>query len=84
MKVSKTTLPEVLLLEPKGISGTPAAFFLESYNEKTMKEEAGVAEKFVQDNLIHSLSTTSCCGGCTIKCARKANWSGWWWERFSM
>jgi dTDP-4-dehydrorhamnose 3,5-epimerase len=52
MKVSKTTLPEVLLLEPR-VFRDARGFFLESYNERTM-EEAGLNQYFVQDN--HSFS----------------------------
>ncbi len=53
MKVTETTLPGVLILEPR-VMRDPRGFFLESYNEKTMAE-AGIRERFVQDN--HSFST---------------------------
>lgn len=53
MKVTETTLPGVLILEPR-VMRDPRGFFLESYNEKTMAE-AGISERFVQDN--HSFST---------------------------
>jgi len=53
MKVTETTLPGVLILEPR-VMRDPRGFFLESYNEKTMAE-AGIHERFVQDN--HSFST---------------------------
>ena len=52
MKVTETTLPGLLILEPKVFSDA-RGFFLESYNEKTMAE-AGIREHFVQDN--HSFS----------------------------
>lgn len=52
MKVIKTALPGVLILEPR-VFRDPRGFFLESYNEKTMAE-AGIRERFVQDN--HSFS----------------------------
>jgi dTDP-4-dehydrorhamnose 3,5-epimerase len=52
MKVSQTPLPGVLVLEPKVFTDA-RGFFLESYNEKTMVE-AGISERFVQDN--HSFS----------------------------
>ncbi len=52
MKVEKTPIPGVLLLEPI-IFQDARGFFLESYNEKVMAE-AGIREKFVQDN--HSCS----------------------------
>ncbi len=53
MKVTETTLPGVLILEPRVFRDT-RGFFLESYNERTMSE-AGIRERFVQDN--HSFST---------------------------
>jgi dTDP-4-dehydrorhamnose 3,5-epimerase len=52
MKVIETALPGVLILEPR-VFRDPRGFFLESYNEKTMAE-AGIRERFVQDN--HSFS----------------------------
>jgi dTDP-4-dehydrorhamnose 3,5-epimerase len=52
MKVIQTTLPGVLILEPKVFSDS-RGFFLESYNEKSMAD-AGIHERFVQDN--HSFS----------------------------
>jgi dTDP-4-dehydrorhamnose 3,5-epimerase len=53
MKVIRTALPGVLILEPR-VFRDSRGFFLESYNERTMAE-AGVREHFVQDN--HSFST---------------------------
>ena len=53
MKVTKTALPGLLILEPR-VFRDPRGFFLESYNERTMAE-AGIHERFVQDN--HSFST---------------------------
>jgi dTDP-4-dehydrorhamnose 3,5-epimerase len=53
MKVIKTALPGVLILEPS-VFRDSRGFFLESYNERTMAE-AGIPERFVQDN--HSFST---------------------------
>ena len=52
MKVKKTTIPEVLLLEPK-VWGDERGFLLESYNQKTFSE-FGLERNFVQDN--HSRS----------------------------
>lgn len=52
MKVTETTLPGVLILEPR-VFHDSRGFFLESYNEKAMAE-AGIREHFVQDN--HSFS----------------------------
>jgi dTDP-4-dehydrorhamnose 3,5-epimerase len=53
MKVTKTEIPEVLILEPK-VFGDTRGFFLESYNEKVFREATGLVLNFVQDN--HSRS----------------------------
>jgi dTDP-4-dehydrorhamnose 3,5-epimerase len=53
MKVTRTTIPEVLVLEPT-VFGDSRGFFFESHNDKRFKEETGVEVRFVQDN--HSRS----------------------------
>lgn len=53
MQVIRTAIPDVFLLEPK-IFGDERGFFLESYNQRVMRE-AGIDYSFVQDN--HSRST---------------------------
>jgi dTDP-4-dehydrorhamnose 3,5-epimerase len=53
MKVSSTALPGVLVLEPQ-VFRDARGFFLESYNERTMAE-AGIRERFVQDNHSYSI-----------------------------
>ncbi|MHB9103060.1 MAG: dTDP-4-dehydrorhamnose 3,5-epimerase [Sulfuricella sp.] len=53
MKVIRSTLPDVLILEPK-VYGDERGFFFESYNEKVLAEVAGITAHFVQDN--HSRS----------------------------
>lgn len=53
MKIIETTLPDVLILEPK-VFGDDRGFFLESYNQKVFQEATGVGADFVQDN--HSRS----------------------------
>jgi dTDP-4-dehydrorhamnose 3,5-epimerase len=53
MKVTRTALPEVLLLEPK-VFGDARGFFLESFNRRVFREATGVETEFVQDN--HSRS----------------------------
>jgi dTDP-4-dehydrorhamnose 3,5-epimerase len=53
MKVIRSAIPDVLILEPK-VYGDERGFFFESYNEKVLAEVAGVAAHFVQDN--HSRS----------------------------
>ena len=52
MKKTATSLPGVLLLEPR-VFGDERGFFLESYNQRTFAE-LGINETFVQDN--HSFS----------------------------
>jgi dTDP-4-dehydrorhamnose 3,5-epimerase len=53
MKVTPTSLPEVLLIEPD-VFGDERGFFLESFNERRFREATGVEAAFVQDN--HSRS----------------------------
>ena len=54
MKVHTTHIPDVLILEPK-IFGDDRGIFLESWNQKTLKDQVGIDEVFVQDN--HSKSS---------------------------
>lgn len=53
LKVTPTSLPGVLILEPR-VFGDARGFFLESYNQKTMSE-AGISQSFVQDNHSYSM-----------------------------
>jgi dTDP-4-dehydrorhamnose 3,5-epimerase len=53
MKVIRSAIPDVLILEPK-VYGDERGFFFESYNEKVLAEVAGITAHFVQDN--HSRS----------------------------
>ena len=53
MKVIKTAIPDLLILEPK-VFGDQRGFFFESYNQQTFHDLTGVAATFVQDN--HSRS----------------------------
>jgi dTDP-4-dehydrorhamnose 3,5-epimerase len=52
MKTTASSLPGLLLLEPR-VFGDDRGFFLESYNQRTFAE-LGIPEPFVQDN--HSCS----------------------------
>lgn len=52
MRVIETSLPGVLILEPR-VFGDSRGFFLETYRESAYRE-AGIGERFVQDN--HSRS----------------------------
>ena len=51
--VTPTTLPEVLLLEPK-VFGDARGFFFESFNQRNFAQATGLDVQFVQDN--HSRS----------------------------
>ena len=52
MKIIKTRLPEVLLIEPT-VHGDHRGFFLETYNAQRYAA-AGIPDRFVQDNLSSS------------------------------
>lgn len=53
LKVTRTEIPEVLIIEPK-VFGDARGFFLESFNQKIFAEATGLNLNFVQDN--HSRS----------------------------
>ena len=53
MKVTRTAIPEVLVLEPQ-IFGDARGFFFESFNQRDFNEATGLDVTFVQDN--HSKS----------------------------
>lgn len=53
MNIIPTSLPEVLLLEPR-LFGDARGFFFESYNESLFQAATGLDVRFVQDN--HSRS----------------------------
>jgi dTDP-4-dehydrorhamnose 3,5-epimerase len=53
MKVTPTTIPEVLVIEPK-VFGDDRGFFFESFNAMAFKQATGLRCEFVQDN--HSKS----------------------------
>ena len=54
LKVIPTSLPGVLILEPR-VFTDDRGFFLESYNQRNL-EAAGIHAQFVQDNHSHSRS----------------------------
>lgn len=54
MKATQTTLPGVLILEPK-VFGDARGFFFESFNQRAFDELTGTRHTFVQDN--HSRSS---------------------------
>lgn len=53
MKVTATTIPDVLIIEPK-VFGDERGFFFESFNQATFEAAIGRQVTFVQDN--HSRS----------------------------
>lgn len=53
LKKLPTSLPDVVILEPR-VFGDERGFFFESYNQQSMAE-IGITERFVQDN--HSSSS---------------------------
>ena len=53
MKITPTTIPDVLVIEPK-VFGDARGFFFESFNQKAFNEATGLNEIFVQDNLSSS------------------------------
>ena len=54
MKVTPTSIPDVLVIEPK-VFGDARGFFYESFNQYAFKQATGLKLNFVQDN--HSRST---------------------------
>ena len=53
MKITPTSIPDVLLVEPK-VFGDERGFFFESFNQRAFRQASGLAGEFVQDN--HSKS----------------------------
>lgn len=49
MKVERTAIPDVLVLEPQ-VFGDSRGYFLESYNRRKFREATGLDVDFVQDN----------------------------------
>ena len=54
MRVTRTEIAEVLIVEPRVFKDT-RGFFLESYNRRAFREATGIDVEFVQDN--HSRSS---------------------------
>lgn len=53
MRVLPTSIPDVVLIEPK-VFGDARGFFLESFNQRTFNQVTGTDYQFVQDNHSHS------------------------------
>ncbi|KAB2906692.1 MAG: dTDP-4-dehydrorhamnose 3,5-epimerase [Burkholderiaceae bacterium] len=54
MRVTRLSIPDVMLIEPK-VFGDSRGFFYESFNQQAFSEATGAQYPFVQDN--HSRST---------------------------
>jgi dTDP-4-dehydrorhamnose 3,5-epimerase len=54
VKVTRTDIPDVLLLEPR-VHQDARGFFLESYNRRTLREATGLQTDLVQDNTAFSV-----------------------------
>jgi dTDP-4-dehydrorhamnose 3,5-epimerase len=53
VKVIRTAIPEVLLLEPR-VFADERGFFCETYNKRSFREATGIDVDFIQDNHSHS------------------------------
>jgi dTDP-4-dehydrorhamnose 3,5-epimerase len=57
MTVIPTTIPDLLILEPK-VFGDARGFFFESFNARTFEQATGIRTPFVQDNHSRSVHGT--------------------------
>lgn len=69
MRVVKTAIADVLMLEPQ-VFGDERGFFYESYNEQVFREATGLELTFVQDN--HSKSSKRVLRGLHYQVAPRA------------
>lgn len=69
MRIVRTAIRDVLILEPK-VYGDERGFFFESYNEKAFRKATGLELDFVQDN--HSKSTKNVLRGLHYQIAPRA------------
>ena len=53
MQIIPTSIPDVLIIEPK-VFGDERGFFFESFNKSVFAQQTGITQEFVQDN--HSRS----------------------------
>lgn len=49
MNVRKTSIPELLIIEPR-VFGDERGFFFESFNLRSWREQTGLTTRFVQEN----------------------------------
>ena len=57
MKVTPLAIPDVLVIEPR-VFGDDRGYLFESFNERTLRDTAGVSANFVQDNHSRSVRHT--------------------------
>jgi dTDP-4-dehydrorhamnose 3,5-epimerase len=69
VKVTPTSISDVLILEPK-VFGDERGFFFESFNQKTFQEVTGLDVTYVQDN--HSKSAQNVLRGLHYQMPPKA------------
>ena len=49
MKFTRTTIPDVILIEPK-VFGDERGYFVETFREELFEQETGIKTRFIQDN----------------------------------
>jgi dTDP-4-dehydrorhamnose 3,5-epimerase len=69
MNITRTRIPDVLIIEPK-VFGDDRGFFFESFNQKIFNEAVGQDVSFVQDN--HSKSAKNVLRGLHFQLPPKA------------
>ena len=69
MRVTRLSIPDVMLIEPK-VFGDSRGFFYESFNQQAFSEATGAQYPFVQDN--HSRSAKGVLRGLHYQLAPKA------------
>ena len=69
MNISPTTIPDVMLIEPR-VFGDDRGFFFESYNARELGHALGGTQNFVQDN--HSKSRRGVLRGLHYQLATQA------------
>ena len=57
MNVIRTEIPDVLIIEPR-VFGDERGYLFESFNERAIRDAAGISSTFVQDNHSRSVRNT--------------------------
>lgn len=74
MQVTRTAIPDVLIIEPK-VFGDARGFFFESFNQEAFSQVTGTNHQFVQDN--HSRSSKGVLRGLHYRSARLIHCCHW-------